>query len=125
MAVQPNIRILFGSPLDMGPGKARLLELIDQLGSISAAARVMRMSYRRAWLMADAMNRGFRETVIETAAGGRKGGGAALTVFGKEILRRYQAIEAHASRCVDREAREFAALMRSDGSVDVGQEEDL
>jgi molybdate transport system regulatory protein len=123
--VLPSIRILFGSPLAMGPGKARLLELIDELGSISAAARMMRMSYRRAWLMSDAMNRGFREPVIETAAGGRRGGGAALTAFGKEILRRYQAIEAHASRCVNREAREFAALMRSDPGVDVGPEEDL
>jgi molybdate transport system regulatory protein len=72
----------------------------------------MRMSYRRAWLMADAMNRGFRETVIETAAGGRGGGGATLTPFGKEILTRYQAIEARARQCVDQEAREFAALMR-------------
>jgi molybdate transport system regulatory protein len=105
----------------MGPGKARLLELIETFGSISAAARILKMSYRRAWLMTDAMNRNFREPLVETAAGGRKGGGAALTPFGREILQRYRALEARATQCVAREAQAFSGLMR--GDVQDGQDE--
>lgn len=76
----------------LGPGKAALLEAIAQAGSISAAARALGLSYRRAWLMADAMNRLFAEPLVETHRGGR--GGARLTPPGEAVLADYRALEA-------------------------------
>jgi molybdate transport system regulatory protein len=70
----------------LGPGKRRLLELIDELGSISAAGRALDMSYRRAWLLVEEVNGSFREPLVEKAPGGSGGGGAALTVAGRNVL---------------------------------------
>lgn len=82
----------------LGPGKVRLLELIDSEGSISAAGRAMRMSYRRAWLLVEALNTMFRDPLVECATGGRRGGGAALTSLGRRVVREYRDIEHVASR---------------------------
>lgn len=70
-----------------------LLEQIRETGSISAAGRAMDMSYRRAWLLVSDMNRMFREPVVESQRGGQKGGGAALTPFGDELLARFRKME--------------------------------
>ncbi len=75
-----------------GPGKADLLDAIDSSGSISAAARQMNMSYRRAWLLVDTMNRCFREPLVTSMAGGNQGGGAVLTEAGREVLRNYRTL---------------------------------
>jgi molybdate transport system regulatory protein len=109
--LKPQIRILFRKAIAMGPGKADLLRAIDQTGSISAAARQMQMSYRRAWLLVDTMNQAFKLPVVVTLTGGRAGGGAAVTEFGKEVLQRYSAMEDIASASVAREMRKFAQLM--------------
>ena len=77
----------------LGPGKARLLESIRDTGSISAAARDMGMSYKRAWLLLDSMNQAFTEPVVTAAPGGTGGGGATLTPFGAEVLERYRRIQ--------------------------------
>ena len=74
----------------MGPGKGRLLEEIERAGSISAAARGMGMSYKRAWDLVADLNRLFKKPVVRTSFGGAKGGGAALTPFGHEVLARYR-----------------------------------
>lgn len=89
----PRLRILFGHAVALGPGKANLLELIAETGSISSAARRMNMSYRRAWLLVDTMNRCFRSPLVETATGGKGGGGARITELGQEILHRYREME--------------------------------
>ncbi len=91
----------------MGPGKADLLRAIDETGSISAAARRMEMSYRRAWLLVDTMNQAFKSPVVVTLTGGKAGGGAAVTEFGKEVLQRYSDMEEKASASVARELRIF------------------
>ena len=91
--ISPTIRILFGSSVSLGPGKVALLEAIARTGSISAAAREMGMSYRRAWLLVDVMNRSFRGAVVETAAGGQGGGGTRVTELGQNLLARYREIE--------------------------------
>lgn len=93
----PRLRVLFGHAIALGPGKTNLLELIAETGSISAAARRMNMSYRRAWLLVDTMNRCFRSPLIETATGGKGGGGARITELGHEILRRYREMERKAA----------------------------
>ena len=91
-----TLRIDFDEARAIGPGKIKLLELIDALGSISAAGRRMGMSYRRAWLLVDNLNHCFREPVIASHAGGAHGGGAALTQLGVAVVRHYRAIEAAA-----------------------------
>jgi len=85
-----RLRILAGDDIAVGPGKVDLLEAIDATGSISAAARSLGMSYRRAWLLIDTMNRCFRRPVVETTAGGMRGGGALLTASGRGVVLHYR-----------------------------------
>ena len=87
-----KISIVFESGARIGPGKAALLESIRNTGSISAAARDMGMSYKRAWLLLDSINQAFTELVVTAAPGGAGGGGATLTPFGTEVLERYRRI---------------------------------
>lgn len=97
-------QILCGDEIAMGPGKAALLEAIAREGSITAAGKALGMSYRRAWLLVDAMNRCWVEPLVETVAGGSRGGGSRLTATGETILVAYRALEgviAEASRAHD------------------------
>jgi len=86
-------QLFCGSEIAMGPGKAALLDAIAATGSISAAGRALGMSYRRAWLLVDVMNRCWEEPLVETAAGGSHGGGARVTPLGMEILAAYRKLE--------------------------------
>lgn len=108
----PKIRVLVGAVVAIGPGKADLLQAIGEHGSISAAARGMGMSYRRAWLLVEGINNAFKHPLVETLTGGDGGGGARLTETGKEVLRRYRAMEARAARAVAAELRGFSQLLR-------------
>lgn len=108
-ADRPRLRILVGPIIALGPGKADLLEAIEATGSISAAARRMGMSYRRAWLLVDAMNQAFKEPLVAAATGGSHGGGAALTVSGVDVLRRFRSMEAKAAAALE---DDFDALSR-------------
>jgi molybdate transport system regulatory protein len=105
----PRLRVLLGASIAIGPGKAELLEAIGRSGSISAAAREMGMSYRRAWLLVEAVNVAFAEPVVATATGGSGGGGAQLTDFGSDVVARYRRMEALAEKAV---AKEFAAFRK-------------
>lgn len=113
-AAKPRLRILLGAAIAIGPGKADLLDAIDRCGSISAAARELGMSYRRAWQLADVMNHAFRERVIEAGTGGRRGGGARLTPFGREVLARYRAMEDKAAKSIAAEMRSFRKLLATE-----------
>lgn len=108
---KPQIRIMFRKAIAMGPGKADLLQAIERTGSISAAAREMDMSYRRAWMLVDVMNHCFREPLVTTETGGQRGGGARVTEFGREVLQRYLDMEAKAAAAVAPEMNNFARLM--------------
>jgi molybdate transport system regulatory protein len=88
-----TLRIDFDQSRALGPGKVRLLELVGETGSISAAGRAMGMSYRRAWLLVDALNQTFRMPVVRTRGGGAGGGGADLTPFGAGLVTNYRAME--------------------------------
>ncbi|RKD55703.1 molybdate transport system regulatory protein [Rhizobium sp. WW_1] len=92
-SLKPILRISFSGQDRLGRGKMELLEHIQETGSISAAGRAMDMSYRRAWLLISELNHMFREPVVESQRGGQKGGGAALTPFGEELLRRFRGME--------------------------------
>ncbi len=87
-----NVQLLRGREPAIGPGKALVLEAVDRTGSISAAGRDLGMSYRRIWLLVHALNCDWRETVVETKAGGTNG--AKLTAFGHMLLAHYRALEA-------------------------------
>jgi molybdate transport system regulatory protein len=89
----PVLRISFPHEDRLGHGKMELLEHIRETGSISAGGRAMDMSYRRAWLLVSEMNRMFKHPVVESQRGGQKGGGAALTEFGEELLARFRQME--------------------------------
>jgi molybdate transport system regulatory protein len=87
-----KLQLYCGEEIAMGPGKADLLEAIARAGSISAAGRDLGMSYRRAWLLVDAMNRCFAEPLVATQPGGGKGGGARLTPAGEAALAAYRGL---------------------------------
>ena len=112
----PRLRILMGAAVALGPGKADLLDAVADAGSISGAARAMGMSYRRAWTLVEAMNRDFRNPLIETSAGGSGGGGAHITDAGREALRRYRAMEDKASAAVADEISAFSDLLNEPGA---------
>lgn len=88
-----SIRIDLGPDHRLGPGKVRLLEMIAEHGSISAAGRALGMSYRRAWLLVEAMNAGFGRPVVDAQIGGKAGGGARLSELGTEVVTQYRAVE--------------------------------
>jgi molybdate transport system regulatory protein len=106
---QPRIRPrLYLSPgLGIGPGKIELLQQVARTASISAAARAMGMSYKRAWQLIDEINQGLGRPVVATAIGGKGGGGARLTALGSSLVERYLALEAELNRAA---APHLAAL---------------
>lgn len=102
-----TLRIDFQNGSQIGHGKIRLLELIAQHGSISRAAKGMSMSYRRAWLLVDEMNRMFQKPVIETQHGGSGGGHARLTSFGHALVGHYRAFENQSMRLFGKQLSEL------------------
>lgn len=107
-----RLRLVFGDDLVLGPGKADLLELIRDTGSISAAGRRMRMSYKRAWLLVEEMNAAFRDPVVDSTRGGAQGGGAQLTETGAAVLAAFRGFEAEAARAGAGQIAALRALLR-------------
>jgi molybdate transport system regulatory protein len=108
-----TVRVDFGADRALGPGKIRLLEAVKNFGSISQAGRALDMSYRRAWLLIDDMNRCFREPVVAAQPGGAQGGGAALTPFGEQLIETYRAIETRATAAAKQQIHELEASLRA------------
>jgi molybdate transport system regulatory protein len=94
MRPQLHVRVDFSAQCSLGPGKIGLLEAVERNGSLSAAARELSMSYRRAWLLLHSVNDGFREPAVELSVGGNEGGGARLTDFGRQLVAEYRAFVA-------------------------------
>jgi len=107
-----TLRVLAGKTAAIGPGKAELVERVAATGSISAAARAMGMSYRRAWQLVEALNHDFREPVVTTAIGGTRGGGARVTPFGERLVRQFRAMESKASAAITADLRRFERQLR-------------
>lgn len=107
-----SIRIDLASGDRIGPGKIELLEAIAKAGSISAAARALDMSYRRAWLLVEEINLALREPAVAAATGGQHGGGAALTPIGERIIELYRTIENHSRTSSSGEFRAIEKLIR-------------
>jgi molybdate transport system regulatory protein len=109
--IQFRLRIIKGEEIAVGPGKIDLLEAVAATGSITAAARQLGMSYRRAWLLVDTMNRCFKKPVTAAEAGGKRGGGTSLTPLGAEVVRRYRRIDARASEAGAADIRALLELL--------------
>jgi molybdate transport system regulatory protein len=107
-----SIRIDLGSETALGPGKARLLELVDSEGSIRGAAAAMGMSYRRAWLLLQDIEAAMGAPVISAETGGIDGGGTSLTKLGRAVIDHYRKIEERASRSVDAELRALSEIAK-------------
>lgn len=86
--------------LVLGPGKVDLIEAIDRTGSISGAGRELGMSYRRAWMLVDALNRMFDRPIVAASTGGARGGGAVVTGYGHALAAAYRRIEEHTERAI-------------------------
>jgi molybdate transport system regulatory protein len=106
-----RFRIDFGRDAAIGPGKIALLEQIQGTGSLSQAARDLKMSYRRAWLLLDSLNSSFEERVVASSIGGRDGGGAKLTPFGRSLILAYRRFELIMQRRAERHFRPLAVRL--------------
>lgn len=108
-----KLRLMQDGEVAMGPGKADLLDAIARTGSISAAARSMDMSYRRAWLLVEVMNHCFAEPVVARAVGGSHGGGAQLTETGTLVLAEFRKMEAAAFAAIRAQGEVLSRLLKS------------
>lgn len=106
-----RLRLVFGDAM-LGPGKADLLEMIREHGSIAAAGRCMGMSYKRAWMLVETMNAAFRDPLVTRTRGGPKGGGAELTATGAAVLASYRRLERHTEEAGADEIRAIQDLLK-------------
>jgi molybdate transport system regulatory protein len=106
------LRVVIEPDVAIGPGKADLLEAIRDRGSISAAGRSLGMSYRRAWLLVDELNQHLGAPVVDAVTGGARGGGAALTRTGEEVLLRYRSMEAACRLAIAADVQALRSLIR-------------
>lgn len=106
-----RMRINAGDAIAIGPGKISLLEAIDQTRSITAAAKHLDMSYRRAWLLLDELNRCLRKPAVESVKGGTSGGGSQVTATGRQIITLYRRVEETASKACQADIAQLIALL--------------
>jgi len=111
--LKPRFRITVDGDIALGPGKVDLLEAIDRVGSISAAARETGLSYRRAWDMVDTMNQCFKHPLVESSKGGAGGGGATLTQLGRDVVIQYRTMEGKATQTVQAEWKTLQKHLKS------------
>lgn len=104
-----HLRVTLSESFFIGPGRADLMELIAETGSISEAARRMGMSYKRAWSLVQALNDGFGAPLVEASRGGKEQG-ASLTEAGREVLERYRGMQEATRRAIARDVEALGAL---------------
>ncbi|HBZ71524.1 MAG TPA: ModE family transcriptional regulator [Deltaproteobacteria bacterium] len=105
------MRIIAGDLIAVGPGKVALLEAIGRTGSITAAAKTLGMSYRRAWTLLDTVNRSLREPAVHSAKGGKRGGGSALTEAGRQLIELYRQIETTAASACKSDIKRLVGML--------------
>jgi molybdate transport system regulatory protein len=107
-----RLRLLLGEDIAFGPGKADLLEAIRNTGSISAAAKALDMSYRRAWLLVETMNACFDEPLVSSSKGGSGGGGAEVTEAGSLLLAQYRKLQREVDAVLQKHLPQFERKTR-------------
>jgi molybdate transport system regulatory protein len=110
--VRPRIRVMRGSEILLGPGKADLLEAVRDTGSLRQAAAGLGMSYMRAWQLVKTMNGAFRDPVVSLVRGGAAHGGAALTRSGERILAFYRSMERKSLKAAGPDAAALKRLLK-------------
>ena len=118
--VGARLRIVLEPDIAIGPGKADLLEGIRETGSIAAAGRRMGVSYKRAWLLVDTMNRCFKGPLVEASRGGRTRGGARLTADGEQVLACYRRMEALTGKAIAPEMDQLRSMLRVSPETESG-----
>ncbi|HSI38090.1 MAG TPA: ModE family transcriptional regulator [Methylotenera sp.] len=113
-SIKIKIQVSNNHLIAFGPGKAELLEAISQHGSISGAAKSMKMSYKRAWELVMVMNNSFKEPLVTTIVGGPHGGGATITAFGLEVLGKYQEVLTKSEKFVLSEMDSFLGMLATE-----------
>ncbi|MDM0025270.1 winged helix-turn-helix domain-containing protein [Variovorax saccharolyticus] len=111
--VRFRMRITAGETIAIGPGKIRLLEAIAETGSLTAAAKSIDMSYRRAWILINELNGALKQPAVESAKGGEHGGGSHVTAVGLQLIERYRKIEATAAASCKAEIQALTRLLGS------------
>ena len=106
-----RMRINAGDAIAIGPGKISLLEAIEETGSITAAAKHLDMSYRRAWLLLDELNRCLRKPAVDSAKGGSHGGGSKVTATGRQVIALYRRVETTATRACKADIAQLVSLL--------------
>jgi len=110
--VGARLRVVVEPDIAIGPGKADVLEGIKKTGSIAATGRRMGMSYKRAWLLVDTMNRCFKTPLVETSRGGQARGGARLTPTGEAVLACYRRMESRTEKAIEEDMATLRNVVR-------------
>lgn len=110
--LRAQLRIMLGEEIAFGPGKADVLDAIQETGSISAAGKKLGMSYRRTWLLVDTMNRCFQQPLVDTAKGGAHGGGTQLTKLGLQVLTQYRELQKEVAAITEKHFVTLKPLLR-------------
>jgi molybdate transport system regulatory protein len=105
--LKTRLRVLHGEEIALGPGKVALLAGIEQTGTLAEAARLLDMSYTRAWNLLRTMNACFKAPLVESERGGTERGHAALTETGRAVLALYRRMEEESLRAADPAWREL------------------
>lgn len=105
------MRITAGDIIAIGPGKISLLEAIDETGSLTAGAKTLDMSYRRAWLLLDELNGSLKRPAVTSAKGGPEGGGSELTDVGRQLIELYRRIESTAVEACAEDLKQMLHLL--------------
>jgi molybdate transport system regulatory protein len=113
IALRPRIRVLHGGEIAMGPGKAELLTRIAETGSLSEAARRMKMSYMKAWLLVQVMNRSYRKPLVQAERGGTRGGRARLTSYGRRVLDCYREMEQRSLTAMEEPWKKIRGMLKN------------
>lgn len=119
-----RLRLTAGDTIAIGPGKIRLVEAILETGSLTAAAKHIDMSYRRAWVLLDELNKSLKTPAVASARGGEHGGGSIVTPVGLQLVKRYRNIELTAAQACKADLRALVALLAKPDSVGDSSKED-
>jgi molybdate transport system regulatory protein len=109
-----RFRLDFPNGASIGPGKIDLLKAIEASGSLTQAAKSIKLSYRRAWLLVKDLNDAFTRPVILATTGGKTGGGAEITAFGKRLVEVYEAADRQFQNYASANLKELSRVLSPD-----------
>jgi molybdate transport system regulatory protein len=111
-AARFRMRVTSGETISVGPGKVALLEAIQKTRSITAAAKSIGMSYRRAWMLIDELNAALKKPAVHSLKGGEHGGGSEVTPAGEALVDVYRRIELRAAKACASDIRTLLKLVK-------------